>query len=45
MAYGQHYCTLTGLTANSTGLATSQYLAGKLASTAGKVVVGVMNST
>lgn len=46
MAYGQDYDTLTGLVANSTGLATSQFYAVKLASTAGKAVAsGVLNTT
>lgn len=46
MAIFQQYTTLAGLTANSTGLANSQYLFGKLASTAGKVVApGTLNST
>jgi len=46
MAYGQDYDTLAGLVANSTGLATSQFLAVKLASTAGQVVLaGALNTT
>jgi len=46
MAYGQDYDTLAGLVANSTGLATSQFLAVKLASTVGQVVLaGAMNTT
>ena len=46
MAFVTNYQTIPGLTANSTGLATSQYLFGKLASTAGKVVLaGALNST
>jgi len=39
MAYDHALLTLPGLRANSTGLATSQYLVGKLASTAGQVVL------
>ena len=46
MAYEHVTLTLPGLTANSTGLATSQFLLGKLASTAGKVVLaGALNTT
>jgi len=46
MAYNGKYETIPGLRANSTGLATSQFLFGKLASTAGQVVLaGVLNST
>lgn len=46
MAYGTDYDTLPGLVANSTGLATKQFSAIKLASTAGKAVIaGVQNST
>jgi len=46
MSYVTDYCTIPGLKANSTGLATSQFLFGKLASTAGQVVLaGVLNST
>lgn len=46
MAYNLEYVSIPGLTANSTGLASSQYLIGKLASTAGKVVIaGTLNST
>jgi hypothetical protein len=46
MAYTQEYITLAGLRANSTGLATSQFLFGKLATTAGQVVAaGTLNST
>lgn len=46
MAYTTDYKTIPGLRANSTGLATSQFLFGKLASTAGQVVLsGVLNST
>ena len=46
MAHNQEYYTLAGLRANSTGLATSQFLFGKLASTAGQVVLaGALNST
>lgn len=46
MAYGTTYDTIPGLTANSTGLATSQFLAVKLASTAGQVVLaGALNTT
>ena len=46
MAYTTDYKTIPGLRANSTGLATSQFLFGKLASTAGQVVLsGALNST
>ena len=46
MPYNGQYTTIPGLKANSTGLASSQYLFGKLASTAGQVVLaGVLNST
>jgi len=46
MAYNGIYATFPGLTANSTGLATSQFTVVKLASTAGKVVAaGALNST
>lgn len=46
MSYFGDYQTLPGLRANSTGLATSQFLFGKLASTAGQVVLaGALNST
>jgi len=46
MAYSSRYNTIPGLVANSTGLATSQYLFGKLASTAGQVILaGALNST
>jgi hypothetical protein len=46
MAYTQEYVTLAGLRANSTGLASSQFLFGKLATTAGRVVAaGTLNST
>ena len=46
MAYTLEYTTLPGLRANSTGLASSQFLVGKLASTAGRVVAaGTLNST
>jgi len=46
MAYTTNYSTIPGLVANSTGLATSQFLFGKLASTAGQVVLsGALNST
>jgi hypothetical protein len=46
MAYVTDYKTIPGLRANSTGLATSQFLFGKLASTAGQVVLaGALNST
>jgi hypothetical protein len=46
MAFSQEYTTLAGLRANSTGLASSQFLFGKLASTAGRVVApGTQNST
>lgn len=46
MATFQQYTTLAGLRANSTGLANSQFLFGKLATTAGRVVAaGTLNST
>lgn len=46
MAFNLNYRTIPGLTANSTGLASSQFLFVKLASTAGKVVAaGTLNST
>lgn len=46
MAFNTNYDTLPGLVANSTGLATKQFYAIKLASTAGKAVIaGVQNST
>ena len=46
MAYTAGYGTFPNLLANSTGLATSQFKAVKLASTAGKVVLsGVLNTT
>jgi hypothetical protein len=46
MAYVTDYKTIPGLRANSTGLATSQFLFGKLASTAGQVILaGALNST
>lgn len=46
MAFNQEYVTLAGLRANSTGLASSQFLFGKLATTAGRVVApGTLNST
>lgn len=46
MAYSQPLLTLPGLRANSTGLATSQFLLGKLASTAGQVILaGALNTT
>jgi hypothetical protein len=46
MAYVTDYKCIPGLTANSTGLSSSQFLFGKLASTAGKVVApGTLNST
>jgi hypothetical protein len=46
MAFVTDYKTIPGLRANSTGLATSQFLFGKLASTAGQVILsGVLNST
>jgi hypothetical protein len=46
MAFVTDYKTIPGLRANSTGLATSQFLFGKLASTAGQVVLaGALNST
>ena len=46
MAWNGIYATFPTLTANSTGLATSQFTVVKLASTAGKVVAsGVLNST
>jgi hypothetical protein len=46
MAFNQEYLTLAGLRANSTGLASSQFLFGKLASTAGVVIAaGTLNST
>lgn len=46
MAYSIPLLTLPGLRANSTGLATSQFLFGKLASTAGQAVLsGAVNTT
>lgn len=46
MPYTNNFTTIPGVTANSTGLATSQFLFGKLASTAGKVILsGALNST
>lgn len=46
MAFTTDYKTMPGVRANSTGLATSQFLFGKLASTAGQVVLaGALNST
>ena len=46
MAYTSAYATFPNLVANSTGLATSQFKAVKLASTVGRVVLsGVLNST
>lgn len=39
MAFNQAYTTLAGFRANTTGLATSQFLIGKLASTAGQIVL------
>lgn len=46
MAFVSDYKTIPGLRANSTGLATSQFLFGKLASTAGQVILsGALNST
>lgn len=46
MAFTTNYQTIPGLRANTTGLATSQFLFGKLASTAGQVVLaGALNST
>ena len=46
MPYTTDYKTIPGLSANSTGLASNQYLFVKLASTAGKVVApGTLNST
>jgi hypothetical protein len=46
MAWNGKYDTFPGLCANSTGLASSQFTAVKLASTAGQVVAaGVLNST
>jgi uncharacterized protein DUF2190 len=46
MAIFSKYETIPGLRANTTGLATSQFLFGKLASTAGQVVLaGALNST
>lgn len=46
MPYNTKYSTIPGLRANSTGLASSQYLAVKLATTAGRVVApGTLNST
>lgn len=46
MAFVTNYQTIPGLRANSTGLATSQFLFGKLASTAGQVILaGALNST
>ena len=45
MVHGE-YKSLFGLKANSTGLASSQFLFGKLASTAGQVIAaGTLNST
>jgi hypothetical protein len=46
MAFTTDYKTIPGLRANSTGLATSQFHFGRLASTAGQVILaGVLNST
>lgn len=46
MAYTSAYATFPNVKANSTGLATSQFKAVKLASTAGQVVLsGVLNTT
>lgn len=46
MPFNTDYKTIPGLQANSTGLASSQYLFVKLASTAGRVVApGTLNST
>lgn len=46
MAYSQPVLTIPGLRANSTGLATSQFKIGRLASTAGQVILSVaLNST
>jgi len=46
MATNQDYKTLSGRIANSTGLATSQFLGIKIASTAGQAVLsGALNST
>jgi hypothetical protein len=46
MAWNGIYSTFPTLTANSTGLASSQFTVVKLASTAGKVVAsGVLNTT
>ncbi len=39
MAYNQAYTTLAGFRANTTGLATSQFLVGKVATTAGQIVL------
>lgn len=46
MAYTTDYKCIPGLIANSTGLASSQFLFGKLATTAGRVIApGTLNST
>lgn len=46
MAYVADYRCIPGLKANSTGLATSQFLVGRLASTAGQVILSAaLNST
>ena len=46
MAFTTQYQTIPGLKANSTGLASSQFLAVKLATTAGRVVApGTVNTT
>ena len=44
MAYDTEGLTLPGFVANSTGLATSQFLAVKLASTAGQVVLNATSA-
>ena len=46
MPYNLQYTAIPGLTANSTGLASSQYLVGALTSTGTKVITpGTLNST
>ena len=45
MAYEHPILTLPGLRANSTGLASSQYKFGRLASTAGQVIASVALNT
>lgn len=45
MAYSQPLLTLPGLRANSTGLATSQFLFGFVASTAGQAVIATALNT